>query len=144
VVGGFRYDPTDTRVASLLLGLYDANDKLNHVGFISAFPDAMRVALAAMLEPLRGPSAFTGTSPGGASRWSNGKSTEWVALRPERVVEAAYDQVTGERMRHGASFVRWRPDKAPRQCCTDQLDVELRPEELAQVLTDERTPRPSA
>ncbi|HUQ12876.1 MAG TPA: ATP-dependent DNA ligase [Novosphingobium sp.] len=134
VVGGFRYDASGTKVASLLLGLYDEAGKLGLVGFVAGFTEATRVELAARLEPLRGPSAFTGAAPGGPSRWSHGKSTEWVALRPERVVEVAYDQVTGQRMRHGASFVRWRADKAPRQCRLDQLEAELRPEELARLL----------
>lgn len=132
VVGGYRL--SDKNVGSLLLGLYDAGGKLNYVGFTSSFSDADRAELLGKLEPLRGPSGFTGTSPGGSSRWSRGRSTEWVSLRPELVAEVIYDQVTGQRFRHGTTFHRWRPDKAPRQCTMDQLAHQLRPAALAEVL----------
>jgi ATP-dependent DNA ligase len=134
VVGGFRYDATGGTVASLLLGLYDAAGRLDHVGFISGMTAEFRRELTPRLEALEGPSPFTGSSPGGVSRWSHGKSTAWEPLRPELVVEVGYDQVTGRRFRHGARFVRWRPDKAPRQCRLDQLEAELAPEELAALL----------
>jgi ATP-dependent DNA ligase len=128
VVGGYRL--SGGKVGSLLLGLYDDAGKLNYVGFTSSFSNANRADLFSKLEPLHGPSAFTGTSPGGPSRWSRGRSTEWVALRPELVAEVIYDQITGQRFRHGTTFHRWRPDKAPRQCTMDQLAYELRPAAL--------------
>jgi ATP-dependent DNA ligase len=134
VVGGFRYDTAGKVVASLLLGLYDEAGKLHHVGFTSALSTEDRAALTPRLEALVGPSAFDGSAPGGPSRWSNGRSSEWQPLRPELVVEVGYDQVTGRRFRHGTSFIRWRPDKAPRQCGLDQLELELRPAALAQIL----------
>jgi ATP-dependent DNA ligase len=132
VVGGYRL--SGKKVGSLLLGLYDAAGKLNYVGFTSSFSNADKADLLGQLAPLHGPSAFTGTSPGGPSRWSRGRSTEWVSLRPELVAEVIYDQVTGQRFRHGTTFHRWRPDKAPRQCTMDQLAHELRPAALAEVL----------
>jgi ATP-dependent DNA ligase len=132
VVGGYRL--SDKKVGSLLLGLYDAEGRLNYVGYTSSFADEDRAALLPKLDPLRGESAFTGSSPGGPSRWSNGRSTEWIALEPELVVEVGYDQVTGQRFRHGTTFVRWRPDKAPRQCTMEQLGHELRPAALAEFL----------
>ena len=138
VVGGFRYDPSGTTVASLLLGLYDGSGKLDHVGFISGMTASFRRELTPRLEALKSPSPFTGSSPGGASRWSQGKSTAWEPLRPELVVEVGYDQVTGQRFRHGAQFVRWRPDKAPHQCRLDQLEAELAPDELAALLSEPR------
>jgi ATP-dependent DNA ligase len=132
VVGGYRL--SGNKVGSLLLGLYDEGGKLNYVGFTSSFSDADRAQLLAKLEPLQGTSAFTGTSPGGPSRWSRGRATEWVPLKAELVAEVVYDQVTGQRFRHGTTFHRWRPDKAPRQCSMDQLEHELHPAALAQVL----------
>ena len=132
VVGGYRM--SGEKVGSLLLGLYDAEGRLNSVGFTSSFSDAARAELLAVLEPLRGSSAFTGTSPGGPSRWSRGRSTEWVSLRPELVVEVIYDQVTGQRFRHGTTFLRWRPDKAADRCTMEQLEHALRPAALAEFL----------
>ena len=120
VVGGFRYAEGTQEVGSLLLGLYDAAGKLNHVGFTSTIKHADRPALTAQLLTLKG-EGFTGDAPGGPSRWSTERSGQWVALRPERVVEVAYDQVTGGRFRHGTRLVRWRPDKAPRQCTMEQI-----------------------
>jgi ATP-dependent DNA ligase len=135
-VGGYRL--SGDAVGSLLLGLYDAAGGFNSVGFTSSFSAAERKALLAKLEPLRAPSAFTGASPGGPSRWSKGRSAEWTSLRPELVAEVIYDQVTGARFRHGTTFLRWRPDKAPRQCTMDQLGYELRPAVLAEMLEDTR------
>ena len=132
VVGGYRL--SGKKVGSLLLGLYDAKGKLNYVGYTSSFSDEDRAALLPKLEPLRGESAFAGSSPGGPSRWSNGRSTEWVALKADLVVEVIYDQVTGQRFRHGTTFLRWRPDKAPLQCTTEQLEHELRPAALTEFL----------
>ena len=134
VVGGYRL--SGETVGSLLLGLYDDEDRLNSVGFTSSFSAAEREVLLARLEPLRGPSAFTGSAPGGPSRWSKGRSTEWVPLQPELVAEVIYDQVTGQRFRHGTTFLRWRPDKTPRQCTMEQLGYELRPAVLAEVLEE--------
>jgi len=132
VVGGYRL--SGGKVGSLLLGLYDDGGKLNYVGFTSSFSAAERGELLGKFEPLIGKSAFTGNSPGGPSRWSRGRSTEWVPLRPELVAEVVYDQVTGQRFRHGTTFLRWRPDKAPQQCTMDQLEHELRPAALAEFL----------
>lgn len=132
IVGGYRL--SENTVGSLLLGLYDADGLLHYVGYTSSFSAAERETLLPLLETLRGESAFTGSSPGGKSRWSRGRSTEWFALRPERVAEVSYDQVTGQRFRHGTTFVRWRPDKASRQCTMEQLEHELRPAELARFL----------
>ena len=132
VVGGYRL--SGSKVGSLLLGLYDADGKLDYVGFTSSFSDADRADLLPKLEPFKGPPAFTGNSPGGPSRWSRGRSAEWTALNPELVVEVIYDQVTGQRFRHGTTFLRWRPDKAPRQCTMKQLEHELRPAALAEFL----------
>lgn len=132
VVGGYRL--SGKKVGSLLLGLYDAEGRLNYVGYTSSFSGEDRAALLPKLKPLHGKSAFTGSSPGGQSRWSNGRSTEWAALKAELVAEVGYDQVTGQRFRHGTTFVRWRPDKAPRQCTMEQLEHELRPAALAELL----------
>ncbi|WP_126172391.1 ATP-dependent DNA ligase [Altericroceibacterium xinjiangense] len=134
VVGGFRMDAKGERVGSLLLGLYDQDGRLNYVGYVSSFTDEDRAALPARLDPARGESPFTGKSPGGPSRWSRGRNTEWIPLRPELVIEVIYDQVTGERFRHGTSFLRWRDDKRPDQCTMDQLKHELRPAALKDLL----------
>jgi len=121
VVGGFRYASKGRQVGSLLLGLYDTADKLNHVGFTSTIPDADRPALTRKLEKLRGAPGFTGKAPGGPSRWSTERSAEWEPLRPELVVEVRFDHVTGDRFRHGTKLMRWRPDKAASQCTFDQI-----------------------
>jgi ATP-dependent DNA ligase len=135
VVGGFRYDKAGDKVASLLLGLYDDKGLLHHVGYTSSFSTEQRSELAAMLAPLEGKSAFTGSAPGGPSRWSKpGRSSKWVALKPGKIAEVAYDQTTGDRFRHGTTFRRWRPDKRPDQCTFDQLTAELRPEQLEEIL----------
>jgi ATP-dependent DNA ligase len=120
VVGGFRYAEGTKEVGSLLLGLYDDAGLLHHVGFTATIKHADRPALTEKLEALRG-QGFTGDAPGGPSRWSTERTGEWVALRPELVVEVAYDQVTGNRFRHGTRLVRWRPDKAPSQCTFEQI-----------------------
>jgi ATP-dependent DNA ligase len=121
VVGGFRYGTNSKYVASLLLGLYDDQGRLDHVGFTTNFPDD-RAALTKKLLGLSDGPGFTGDAPGGPSRWSTERSAEWTPLKPKLVVEVRYDHVTGGRFRHGASFLRWRPDKAPRQCRRDQLN----------------------
>ena len=130
VVGGFRYGSGSRQVGSLLLGLYDAQDRLDHVGFTSSIPAGERAALTRRLEALIAPPGFTGRAPGGPSRWSTERSAEWEPLRPELVAEVRYDHVTGDRFRHGTKFLRWRPDKAPSQCRFDQLRAEAAPERL--------------
>jgi ATP-dependent DNA ligase len=130
VVGGFRYETGGRLVGSMLLGLFNDDGKLDHVGFTSGISDAERKALTLKLERLRGGEGFSGNAPGGPSRWSTERSGEWVPLKPKLVAEVRYDQVTGERFRHGTKFLRWRPDKAPRQCTFDQLAHEARPSEL--------------
>lgn len=127
VVGGFRYASKKREIGSLLLGLYDDTGLLHHVGFTSAIPAADRPALTAQLEALVEPPGFTGDAPGGPSRWSTERSAEWQPLRAELVAEVRYDHVTGRRFRHGTGFLRWRPDKAPRQCTMEQLEGEARP-----------------
>lgn len=121
VVGGFRYASNSKEVGSLLLGLYDKDGKLDHVGFTSSIPKTDRKALTAKLERLIEPPGFTGDAPGGPSRWSTERSTEWEPLKPKLVVEVRYDHVSGNRFRHGTKLMRWRPDKAPRQCTFEQL-----------------------
>jgi ATP-dependent DNA ligase len=121
VVGGFRYESGGREVGSLLLGLYDAQGRLNHVGFSSTISDRDRAALTKKLEGLREPPGFTGKAPGGPSRWSTGRSAEWEPLRPTLVVEVRFDHVTGDRFRHGAKLLRWRPDKPPRACTMDEI-----------------------
>lgn len=138
VVGGFRYGSNSRAVGSLLLGLYDEQGKLDHVGFTATIADAERASLTRRLEELRGPPGFTGKAPGGPSRWSSERSGEWEPVRPELVVEVRFDHVTGGRLRHGAKLLRWRPDKAPRQCTFAQIEPPA-----AEIRTDETPPRPS-
>ena len=121
VVGGFRHNEGTALVGSLLLGLYDARGLLHHVGFTSSIKDRDKPALTKTLKPLIGPPGFTGNAPGGPSRWSTKRSSEWVPLKPKLVVEVCYDHFTGDRFRHGTTIMRWRPDKAPRQCTLDQV-----------------------
>ncbi|HEY8003466.1 MAG TPA: ATP-dependent DNA ligase [Phenylobacterium sp.] len=130
VVGGFRYERDSRLVGSLLLGLYDDAGKLDHIGFTATITDAERPALTRRLEKLAGGAGFTGSAPGGPSRWSDGRSAEWTPLKPELVVEVRYDHVTGDRFRHGAKLLRFRPDKAPRQCMLAQLRAEAAPDQL--------------
>jgi ATP-dependent DNA ligase len=133
VVGGFRYAEKKKEVGSLLLGLYDDEGLLHHVGFTSAIPAKERPSLTKKLESLVEPPGFTGGAPGGPSRWNTERTTQWQPLKPVLVVEVRYDQVTGRRFRHGTGFLRWRPDKDPRQCTFDQLAPELRPSELKEL-----------
>jgi ATP-dependent DNA ligase len=130
VVGGFRFAKDGKTIASLLLGLYDDAGLLNLVGFIGSMDAAERARARELLLPLRGGAGFTGAKPGGVSRWGS-RDTEWHPLDPRAVVEVQFDHVTGHRFRHGARFVRWRPDKDPRQCRMKQM---LRPRGLR--LTD--------
>ncbi|TPM94980.1 ATP-dependent DNA ligase [Mesorhizobium sp. B2-1-3A] len=121
VVGGFRYLANAREVGSLLLGLYNDQGKLDHVGFTSTIAQQDRSELTRQLEALRAPPGFTGKAPGGLSRWSTERSGEWEPLKPELVVEIRFDHVTGDRFRHGTKFMRWRPDKAPKQCTFAQI-----------------------
>jgi len=121
VVGGFRYASKGRAVGSLLLGLYDDAGLLHHVGFTSGFSADERRTLLPTVEKLIRPPGFTGQAPGGPSRWSTERSAEWKPLAPKLVVEVEYDHVSGIRFRHGTRLVRWRPDKAPRQCTLDQV-----------------------
>jgi ATP-dependent DNA ligase len=121
VVGGFRYARGSREIGSLLLGLYDEAGRLDHVGFAASFTGEERRALKPIVEPLVEPPGFTGRAPGGPSRWSTERSTEWQPLRPVLVCEVRYDHFSGGRFRHGTKFLRWRPDKAPRQCTVEQV-----------------------
>jgi ATP-dependent DNA ligase len=148
VVAGFRWHKAgrDELVGSLLLGLFDDDGRLHHVGVTSSFTMAKRRELAKELEPLRAHAlddhpwkdwaefdAHGGQRmPGGQSRWSAGKDLSWEPLRIERVVEVKYDHMQGDRFRHAATFLRWRTDKPPRECRYDQLEVTT-PYELSKV-----------
>ena len=123
VGGGFGYESGSREVGSLLLGLYDEEGKLHHVGYTSTISDLERGGLTQRLEALREAPGFTGKAPGGPSRWSTERSGEWEPLRSELVVEVRFDHVTGDRFRHGTKLIRWRPDKAPRQCTFEQTSA---------------------
>jgi ATP-dependent DNA ligase len=126
VVGGFRYLEKKHLVGSLLLGLYDDQGKLNHVGFTSSIHDDERAALTKKLKRLVKTPGFSGKAPGGLSRWSTKRSAEWEPLNPKLVVEVAFDHFTGGRFRHGTKLLRWRPDKDPATCSIKQLEQENR------------------
>ena len=126
VVGGFRYASKGKVVGSLLLGLYDGAGLLHHVGYTSSIKAAEKAELTRRLEKLVRPPGFTGQAPGGPSRWSTDRSAEWQPLKPELVVEVQYDHFSGGRFRHGTAFVRWMPDKTPRQCTIEQVEQEGR------------------
>ncbi len=147
VVAGFRWHASgrDELVGSLLLGLYDDDGRLQHVGVTSAFTMAVRRQLAVEFAPLRvdaleghpwrewaGVGGVASRMPGAQSRWSAGKDLSWEPLRPERVCEVKYDHMQGDRFRHATVFQRWRPDKPPSDCRYDQLEV-TPPYALAQV-----------
>jgi ATP-dependent DNA ligase len=121
VVGGFRYNEGKDVVGSLLLGLYGDGGLLHHIGFTSSIPRQDKPALTRKLEKLIAPPGFTGGKPGGPSRWSTERSAEWCPLKPKLVVEVCYDHFSGGRFRHGTRLLRWRPDKAPRQCTMEQV-----------------------
>jgi ATP-dependent DNA ligase len=123
VVGGFRYGSKNaTQVGSLLLGLYDTDGLLHHVGFTSTIKAAEKAAVTKKLQELSGGTGFTGRAPGGPSRWSTERSGEWVRLNPQLVVEVQYDHFSSGRFRHGTKFLRWRPDKKPQQCTFSQVE----------------------
>ena len=121
VVAGFRYAGKGGGVGSLLLGLFNESKKLDHVGFTSSFNAQQRQELRKVVEPLVGGSGFTGHAPGGPSRWSTRRSTEWQPLEPKLVCEVQYDHFSGQRFRHGTRFLRWRPEKRPEQCRFAQI-----------------------
>jgi ATP-dependent DNA ligase len=154
-VAGFRWHKTGgkTKVGSLLLGLYNDSGNLEHVGVCASFTDVKRRELVKFLEPYQ-KKAFadhpwkawaeeehaTGEPhrmPGGQSRWSSGKDLSWEPLRPELVVQVAYDHMQGDRFRHTAQFRRWRDDKKPRDCTYEQLEV-VAPQELAAIFATGR------
>jgi ATP-dependent DNA ligase len=121
LVGGFRYSEKGDGIGSLLLGLYNEEGLLDHVGFSSSFNAEQREELEGIVEPLISPPGFTGHAPGGPSRWSTKRSTEWQPLIPKLVCEVQYDHFSGGRFRHGTKFLRWRPEKKPEQCTFEQL-----------------------
>jgi len=154
VVAGFRWHKKGERtmVGSLLLGLYDDSGALNHVGVCASFTEKKRRELVSFLAPYRkaalarhpwkdwaeqsnGEADYR--MPGGQSRWSSGKDLSWEPLRPELVVEVAYDHMQGDRFRHTAQFRRWRTDKKPKDCTYDQLEV-VAPEELQAIFASGR------
>jgi ATP-dependent DNA ligase len=124
VVGGFRYLDKEPLVGSLLLGLYDQQGQLDHVGFTSSIRAQDRIALTRKLKKIIEPPGFTGKAPGGLSRWSTKRSAEWQPLAPKLVVEVQFDHFTGGRFRHGTKFLRWRPEKAPEDCTFTQVERE--------------------
>jgi len=148
VVAGFRWHKSGKdAVGSLLLGLYDDHGVLQHVGVTSSFTMAMRKQLVKELAPLRknamdhhpwrewaGAAAESSRMPGAQSRWSAGKDLSWEPLRIERVCEVKYDHMQGNRFRHAAHFLRWRPDKRPQDCRYDQLEV-TKPYELERIFS---------
>jgi ATP-dependent DNA ligase len=157
VVAGFRWHKNGpgTHVGSLLLGLFDDEGKLHHVGITSSFTWERRAALVQELAPLRenaleghpwgdwaewaaqGAADASGQRlPGATSRWNRGKDLSWEPLRTERVAEVAYDHLQGDRFRHATTFRRWRPDKPPEACRYDQLETTV-PFELARIFGGE-------
>jgi len=130
VVGGFRCLQDRREVGSLLLGLFNREGNLDHVGFTSTITNSERKALTKKLEALAGGAGFTGNAPGGPSRWSTERSAAWTPLKHRLVVEVCYDHVTGGRFRHGTRLLRWRPDKAPSQCTFAQIEPAGRTEPL--------------
>jgi ATP-dependent DNA ligase len=153
VVAGFRWHKggEGSAVGSLLLGLFDDAGQLQHVGVVASFTAAKRRELLQLLAPYREraleqhpwrswaaqggeDAASGGRMPGGKSRWSQGKDLSWQALRPELVVEVAYDHMQGSRFRHTAQFRRWRPDKATQECTYAQLEVVV-PAEVARIFS---------
>ena len=127
VVGGFRYERASLFVGSLLLGLYDGDGRLDHVGFTSNLDAGDRETLTGKLEAMRQAPGFTGKAPGGPSRWNTERSGAWEPVRPELVAEVRFDHVTGDRFRHGTRFLRWRPDKPPTACTLDQIAPPIAP-----------------
>jgi ATP-dependent DNA ligase len=122
VVGGYRVAKAGDGVGSLLLGLYDDDGNLHYVGHTSSFKAKERRDIRALLKPFEGSESFAGArAPGGPSRWSAGKDTAWVTVAPKLVCEVAFDRIQSGRIRHAATFLRWRPDREPRTCTWAQL-----------------------
>jgi len=134
VVGGFRYGEGTETVGSLLLGLYDDERRLVYVGHTSSIKKSDRAALTKKLEALRGENPFEVRVPGGPSRWATERSSEWEPLKPELVCEVEFDYFSQGRFRHGSKFLRWRPDKAPKQCTMEQV----KPNDERGTMNDER------
>ena len=130
VVGGFRYGEGTKVVGSLLLGLYDDEKRLVYVGHTSSVRKADRTTLTRKLQALRSENSFQVRVPGGPSRWAGGRSADWEPVRPELVCEVEYDYFSQGRFRHGSKFLRWRPDKKPRQCTMEQV--------MGRTINDER------
>ena len=126
VVGGFRYLEKHPLVGSLLLGLYNDEGQLDHVGFTSSIAAQDRPALTRKLKKMIKPPGFTGKAPGGPSRWSTKRSSEWEPLDPKLVAEVQFDHFTGGRFRHGTRLLRWRPEKSPEDCTVRQVQRENR------------------
>ena len=122
VVGGYRLSKAGDGIGSLLLGLYDDSRVLHYVGHTSSFKTKERRELLAELQPLVGGTSFGGgRTPGGPSRWSAGMDKSWVSLDPVLVCEVGFDYLQGDRFRHAATFLRWRPEKRPEECTFDQI-----------------------
>jgi len=129
VVGGYRVAKDGKGIGSLLLGLYDGDGALHHVGHTSSFDAAERRAILEQLQPLVGGDSFGhGRTPGGPSRWQRSAESAWTSVRPDLVCEVSFDHLQSGRFRHASRFLRWRPDKAPRSCDFDQLSP---PEEFS-------------
>lgn len=141
VVGGYRAGKAENTVGALLLGMYDDAGTLHHVGHTSSFTAKQKKELVDLLKPYEGGTSFgEGRTPGGPSRWSAKKDLSWTALRPELVAEVKFDYLQGDRFRHGATFLRWRTDKPPRDCSYSQL-APPRPFDLDEVIALARTVR---
>jgi ATP-dependent DNA ligase len=121
VVGGFRWASKGGGVGSLLLGIYDDNGLLNHIGFTSSFSADERDELKSILKPYMKGEGFSGAAPGGPSRWSTERTGEWEPLDPKLVCEVRYDHFSGGRFRHGTKFLRWRPEKRAKECTYEQV-----------------------
>jgi ATP-dependent DNA ligase len=138
VIGGFRYgeNPQAGRkvVGSVLLGLYDVDGLLHHVGFSSGIKAKDKPALTDKLEAIKSVRSFTGAAPGGPSRWSTKRSSEWQAVKPKYVIEVSYDHFTGGRFRHGTSILRWRPDKKSSQCTMEQVEQKVERKLISSVI----------
>jgi ATP-dependent DNA ligase len=134
VVGGYRRAQGSDALGSLLLGLYDDEGRLNHVGFTSSFTAAERRAVLERVQPLEGGEGFTGRAPDAPSRWARERDSAWIPLSHQLVVEVRYDHADAQRFRHGTKLMRWRPDKRPDQCRMDQLQPGAAPEVVAAAL----------
>lgn len=133
VVGGFRYGEGTDTAGSLLLGLYDDEGRLVYIGHTSSIKKSDRAALTKKLEAMKGENRFEVRVPGGPSRWATEKTGEWTPVEPSLVCEVEFDYFSQGRFRHGSKFLRWRPDKKPKQCTMEQVKPEIRnqkPEEL--------------